>query len=278
MIPLDKHDLTMLHVLSSERLMLKSLKAAKAGQELFPPRRVPHLDLLWRHFIRFAIQSKKEGHWLQWDRQAYVADCLEELKQRDDISDECKARFQAICVQYIGAEPLDAAAGDKLLLDAVNEAIRAQISRAVYNSEAFDGIRQLVNKGVALKESLETADEKQKLFVNPLLEVETYLHVLPKMPTGVRYFDRVTNGGMSEGEVALIAGLMGGRFGRFTPRGVSNKKVNCWNTLTGNAEGNQQPSLVSRDTRYKEGSSTIPEWEYPTSEGEALWLRNESMK
>lgn len=210
MIPLDKHDLTMLHVLSSEKLMLKSLKAAKAGQELFPPRRVPHLDLLWRHFIRFAIQSKKEGHWLQWDRQAYVADCLEELKQRDDISDECKARFQSICVQYIGAEPLDAAAGDKLLMDAVNEAIRTQISRAVYNSEAFDGIRQLVNKGVELKESLETADEKQKLFVNPLLEVETYLHVLPKMPTGVRYFDRVTNGGMSEGEVALIAGLMGG--------------------------------------------------------------------
>lgn len=219
MIPLDKHDLTMLHVLSSEKLMLKSLKAAKAGQELFPPRRVPHLDLLWRHFIRFAIQSKKEGHWLQWDRQAYVADCLEELKQRDDISDECKARFQAICVQYIGAEPLDSEAGDKLLMEAVNEAIRAQISRAVYNSEAFDGIRQLVNKGVELKESLETADEKQKLFVNPLLEVETYLHVLPKMPTGVRYFDRVTNGGMSEGEVALIAGLMGGGkcLGKDTP-------------------------------------------------------------
>ena len=277
MIPLDKHDLTMLHVLSSEKLMLKSLKAAKAGQELFPPRRVPHLDLLWRHFIRFAIQSKKEGHWLQWDRQAYVADCLEELKQRDDISDECKARFQAICVQYIGAEPLDAEAGDKLLLEAVNEAIRAQISRAVYNSEAFEGIRQLVNKGVELKESLETADEKQKLFVNPLLEVETYLHVLPKMPTGVRYFDRVTNGGMSEGEVALIAGLMGGRFGRFTPRGVSNKKVNCWDTLTGNAEGNQQPSLWMPRPGAMRRFIDYPGREYPTSEGEALWLRNESM-
>ena len=173
---------------------------------------------------------------------------------------------------YVEAESTDGRNVRKFMT-----AIRAQISRAVYNSEAFDGIRQLVNKGVELKESLKTADEKQKLFVNPLLEVETYLHVLPKMPTGVRYFDRVTNGGMSEGEVALIAGLMGGRFGRFTPRGVSNKKVNCWDTLTGNAEGNQQPSHAFDRTPAHGRFIDYPEREYPTSEGEALWLRNESM-
>ena len=47
----------------------------------------------------------------------------------------------------------------------------------------------------------------------------------------------------SDGRVRCRFGIVeSGRFGRFTPRGVSNKKVNCWDTLTGHAEGNQQPS------------------------------------
>ena len=65
--------------------------------------------------------------------------------------------------------------------------------------------------------------------------------------------------------------------GPFTPRGVSNKKVNCWDTLTGNAEGNQQPSLWMPRPGAMRRFIDYPIREYPTSEGEVLWLRNESM-
>ena len=66
----------------------------------------------------------------------------------------------------------------------------------------------------------------------------------------------------SDGRVRCRFGIVeSGRFGRFTPRGVSNKKVNCWNTLTGNAEGNQQPIKGSPKAKAMEpgkGSETIP--------------------
>ena len=67
----------------------------------------------------------------------------------------------------------------------------------------------------------------------------------------------------SDGRVRCRFGIVeSGRFGRFTPRGVSNKKVNCWDTLTGNAEGNQQPIKGSPKAKAMEpgkGSETIPQ-------------------
>ena len=48
-------------------------------------------------------------------------------------------------------------------------------------------------------------------------------------------------------------------------------------TLTGHAEGNQQPSLWMPRPGAMRRFIDYPEREYPTSEGEALWLRNESM-
>ena len=61
MIPLDKHDLAMLHVLSSKELMAQAIKAAKQGADIF---RRQHLALIWKTLIRFALQSKKDGTWL----------------------------------------------------------------------------------------------------------------------------------------------------------------------------------------------------------------------
>ena len=146
MMPLDRHDLAMLHILRNPELMLKALKAAKAGTDLFPIRRVPHLELLWRHMLQFVIKSKKEGHWLEWDRQEFVADCLEELKQASDMLDENKARLQAICEQYCSDKELDKEQGEKYFQAEMNEAIRIQISRAINNSEAFENIRKLVER------------------------------------------------------------------------------------------------------------------------------------
>ena len=62
---------------------------------------------------------------------------------------------------------------------------------------------------MTVKESLQAKADKT-LFVNPLKNVVTYLKVKPKLATGVKFFDKVTNGGMSEGELALVAGLSGG--------------------------------------------------------------------
>ena len=44
-----------------------------------------------------------------------------------------------------------------------------------------------------------------------------------------------------------------------------NKKVNCWDTLTGNAEGNQQPSLWMPRPGAMRRFIDYPEREYPSS-------------
>ena len=44
-----------------------------------------------------------------------------------------------------------------------------------------------------------------------------------------------------------------------------NKKVNCWDILTGNAEGNQQPSHAFDRTPAHGRFIDYPIWEYPSS-------------
>lgn len=209
MIPLNKHDLALLHILSSKRLAVKALKTAKRGLDLFPPRQMPHLDILWRHLVTSAVESKKSGTFLDWDRADFVAQCLEDMRS-SDMLDENKARLQAICEQYLSNKEFDEAQGEKYLLEEINESVQRQISRAITNSEPFDALRKLVSTGQEIREDVK-ADRKEKtLFVNPLDNVVRYLHKMPKLASGVKHFDKATNGGMSEQEIALIAGLSGG--------------------------------------------------------------------
>ena len=64
-----------------------------------------------------------------------------------------------------------------------------------------------------------------------------------------------------------------------------NKKVNCWDTLTGNAEGNQQPSHAFDRTPAHGRFIDYPAREYPSShvtdrsqkQGEALLVGNNQM-
>ena len=209
MVPLDKHDLTMLHILQNKVIASKAIKAAKRGMDLFPARQRPHLDLLWTEFIIHAAESRKTGKWLEWDRQSFVAACLERLKS-SEMLDENKARLQAICEQYVSQTPLEQAQGEAYLKEEINECIQRQIARAISGSDAFNAVRKLIGEGEKLHEELRTDAEKVPLFVNPLLNVERYLKRLPKLASGVKYFDKATNGGLSEGEIALVAGVTGG--------------------------------------------------------------------
>lgn len=209
MIPLDKYDLTILHILKNEKLIIKAIKAAKKDLELFSPRQRPHLDLIWRQLLKAVIEAKKEGKGFNWNKELFVANILEEMKTLD-IADENKARIEHICVCYTSDKEYDLEQGDKLLLSVINEAIQKKISKAIYNSEEFDKIKSIVAQSVEIHDELQKGETQKILFVNPLKNVRRYLRKVPKLPTGVKHFDKVTNGGMSEEEIALIAGITGG--------------------------------------------------------------------
>lgn len=207
MIPLEKHDLALLHILSNKDLLLQALKAAKKGADLFPKRYRPHLNIIWQCLCREVVRSKQENRWLELKRQNLVAEILEELKKTDMLQ-ENKERLKQICTAYLNETEYDPKDGREFLKSVIEEAINRKLSSAVANSTKFAAIKKLVEQGAELQASLEDQDSKI-LYVNPLMKVERYLKRVPKTPIGVSYFDKVTCGGMSEGELCLIAGLMG---------------------------------------------------------------------
>lgn len=208
MIPLNRHDLTLLHILSSKKLFKRALKATKQGAELFPSRYQPHLHLLWSTAVEVAVQSKKDGNFLEFNKQDLVAKAIDKLSTLEML-EENLARFQEVCLQYVQEKKLDEAVGAEYLEQEVEASLCRQLSKAINTSKSFDAIKKLVQSGDELKQSL-SEDTKITLFENPLLHVADYLHKKPKLAMGVKHFDKATNGGMAEGEIALVAGLTGG--------------------------------------------------------------------
>lgn len=208
MIPLDKHDLTLLHIMVDKDLLLQAVKLVKKGTDLFPAKLRPHLALIWRVLVKQLVLSKKENRWLQFNKQLLVADCLEEMKTFDML-DENKAKLQHICEEYLQTESINSEEGRTLLKGELEECLQRQLSQAIYNSSSFESIRNIVETGKDLRENI-VASESKNLFVNPLMNAEQYLKKIPKLPMGVKYFDKATHGGMAEKEVAFIAGLTGG--------------------------------------------------------------------
>lgn len=253
MIPLDKHDLTMLHILSNRELMIQALKAAKQGADMFPRRFRPHLFLIWQTVLEEAVNSKKEGHFLDFNRENFVAAVLEKLKSADMLQ-ENKDRLKQICTSYLSRVDYDPKDGKKFLKEIVEEAINRKLSSAVLNSTSFNALKKLVDQGSALQESLSANDDKI-LYINPLTKVERFLKRVPKTPIGVNYFDRVTCGGMSEGEVCLIAGLMGAGKSMQTIQFVGSQLLvgNCvaWFTYEQPFDQDLMQRLVSFVTGYE---------------------------
>ena len=207
MIPLDKNDLCLLHVISNKDLLLQALKAAKRGADLFPQRRRPHLSLMWKTMIDEVVRSKKENRWLEINKQNYVAEVLEKLKEADMLP-ENKEKLKQLCTSYLNEIELTPEDGKRYLKEVLEEAINRKLSSAISSSQSFAAIKKLVEQGTEIRDTFDNTGNKT-LYINPLLKVEKFLKKMPKTPIGVNYFDKVTRGGMAEGEVALVAGLMG---------------------------------------------------------------------
>ena len=132
MIPLDKHDLALLHILSNKDLLLQALKAAKKGADLFPQRYRPHLNLIWRCLCREVVRSKQENRWLEIKRQNLVADVLEDLKKTDMLQ-ENKERLKQICTAYLNETEYDPKDGKEFLRTVIEEAINRKLSLLFLN-------------------------------------------------------------------------------------------------------------------------------------------------
>lgn len=252
MIPLDKHDLAMLHVLSNKELLLQALKAAKKGADLFPRRYRPHLNIIWQALCKEVVKSKQENRWLQINRQNLVAEILEDMK-KSDILQENKDRLKQICTAYLNETSYDLKDGKEFLKVEIEEAINRKLSLAVSSSERFAAIKKLVEQGAELQASIDNQEDKV-LYVNPLMRVERYLKRVPKTPIGVSYFDKVTCGGMSEGELCLVAGLMGAGKSMQTIQFVGSQLLvgNCvaWFTYEQPFDQDLMQRLVSFVTGY----------------------------
>lgn len=253
MIPLDKHDLAMLHILSNKELLLQALKAAKKGADIFPKRFRPHLHIVWQVLIKAVIKSKQEGHFLELNRQNLVAEVLEELKKQD-ILQENKDRLKQICTTYLNEIQYDPKDGKEFLKVEIEEAINRKLSSSITSSTRFAAIQKMVEQSAEIQASIEKPEDKV-LYVNPLMRVERYLKKVPKTPMGVNYFDKVTCGGMSEGEVCLIAGLMGAGKSMQTIQFVGSQLLmgNCvaWYTYEQPFDQDLMQRLVSFVTGYE---------------------------
>lgn len=208
MIPLDKHDLAFLYTLQNKDLIKYAIKVTKKGADLFPSNLRPHLAMMWSVLVKHVVKSKKEGHFLCLDKKAYVADCIEKLKVFDML-EENKAKLQHICTLYLEDTEADFNKGLEYLKQELDDSLQRSLNKAIYSSASFEEVKKLVASGTELKQDLVSAETKT-LFVNPLLNASRYLKKVPKFPMGVKYFDKVTHGGMAEQEIALIAGLSGG--------------------------------------------------------------------
>lgn len=252
MIPLDKNDLCLLHVISNKELLLQALKATKRGADLFPQRRRPHLSLMWTTMIEEVVKSKKENRFLEINKQNYVAEVLTKLHGADMLP-ENKEKLKQLCTSYLNGIDLDPADGKKFLKGVLEEAINRNLSSAINSSSSFAAIKKLVEQGSSLQTSMESSDSKE-LYINPLMRVEKFLKRVPKTPIGVNYFDRVTCGGMSEGEVCLIAGLMGAGKSMQTIQFVGSQLLlgNCvaWFTYEQPFDQDLMQRLVSFVTGY----------------------------
>lgn len=252
MIPLDKNDLCLLHVISNKDLLLQALKAAKRGADLFPQRRRPHLSLMWKTMIDEVVRSKKEDRWLEINKQNYVAEVLEKLKEADMLP-ENKEKLKQLCTSYLNDIELNPEDGKRYLKEVLEEAINRKLSSAISSSQSFAAIKKLVEQGSEIRETVDNPSSKT-LYINPLLKVEKFLKRVPKTPMGVNYFDKVTCGGMSEGEVCLIAGLMGAGKSMQTIQFVGSQLLlgNCvaWFTFEQPFDQDLMQRLVSFVTGY----------------------------
>ena len=194
---LDRNDLALLYCLRDKELRQSAIKLTKKGAELFPARQRPHLALIWTTYIAELVEAKKTG---KFDRYHFVTVVLEKLKTADMLS-ENKDKLKEICEKYTDETfELDHAMGKQYLEAVLEETTQRVLSRAVVSSKSFKDISQLVNQGKDWQEDLHGEDEERKLFINPLMNVTKYLKRVPKLPMGVAHFDKVTNGGMSEGQ------------------------------------------------------------------------------
>ena len=252
MTPLDRHDLVMLHILNNNDLLLSALKVTKSGIELFPPQQRPHLALMWRCLVEAVVKSKRENRWLQINRKDFVASVIEKVKTAE-IHPDNKARIKEICVEYLQEVPFDSEQGRKYLQTEVDEGLQRNLSRAIYQSSSFEAVKQLVEKGESIKQGLSTTTKQ--LFVNPLLDVRKYLQKVPKTPMGVQYFDKMTCGGMSEGEICLSAAGTGQGKSMMTVQFVGTQLMlgNCvaWFTYEQPFDQDLMQRMVSFITGYE---------------------------
>lgn len=248
---LDQNDLTLLYCLKDKSLRSAALRLTKKGADLFPARQRPHLALIWTVYISKLVQAKKTG---KLDKRDFVAAVLEKMKTAD-ILEENKKRLQEICNLYMDDTfVVDLEQGKQYLNKCLDEAAQRALSRAVATSKSFSELTKLVEKRDELKASIDENEAERQLFVNPLMQVSKYLKKVPKFPMGVAHFDKVTNGGMSAGEVCLVAGLSGS--GKTVSAvqflGAQLIQGNCvqWATYEQPFDGDLMQRLVSFITGY----------------------------
>lgn len=206
MTPLNWHDLSLLYILKSDKIANKAIKAAAKGADLFPRKHFPHLACMWEAFLKARAEAKKQHKEINLDN--LIASALDVMPQYE-LLPENQEKLKELCNRSRESIEIDDEVATDYIKRLVLETVQRQLSRAVVTSAAYESIKQLVEKGDSLK-AVVTENKDKQLFVNPLMNVRQYLKRVPKRPTGVVHFDTVTNGGMSPGELCLIAGLMGG--------------------------------------------------------------------
>ena len=209
-IPLNKDELALLRIIQSPSLTNKAIRLNAKGVILFNRLFSPHLDCIWTSYLAALMRARTKGVKIDYPKDRIAAECMDAVSART-FSGELQMRSSSILEQYINGVGESEADGEELLKHIVTLDAQRKLSAQITGQADLETIRASVES--AQKELATNSDAavKEDLSVFCLLSsVQRLMTHQERLPTGLSFLDKLSNGGGRAKELWLIMANTGG--------------------------------------------------------------------
>ena len=255
MAVLTVEELTMVHILKSQRLTVKALKLSRENIMLFNELQVPHCSLIWTSYLKHLSERRKYGvRDLSADPKTFAAEAIADLRSAV-MPDDLKKSGESVLEAYLEESDFDEAEGKELLSRLVKKELNRRLSRKITDNMAFAALKAEVEKADRISESLTRDDNvDQDIIKHPLADIQRYMQSSERIPLGVSFWDKASSGGGRAKEVWGVLGSTGGGKTMLTvqlnvAQALMGNDV-LWLTYEQGLEGDIIERVVSNVTEY----------------------------
>lgn len=208
---LNNAELAFLAVIGHDAVRNKVLRLCAQGYNVFDPFAYPHLSTMLAAYMKSLSRARTEG--TSPEPSAFAADMLEAVQADRYVSAEMAESADRILERYVAGDIPDRRHGTSLVERLVKQEVTRNIGNSITGNPDFEQLSSMFDASRRAVDSFsDSADgtSAQKFIFDPFADIADLTKQVPRIPTGINWFDLVSHGGARSGECWLLLGSSGG--------------------------------------------------------------------